>query len=68
MKKERLTPEQIRSNISDPYFLDEEGKLIPTASHGKSKKIGDIKSAVHQHGLGVRQLKRLSQLGNQNWI
>lgn len=43
MKKERLTPEQIKSNISDPYFLDEEGKLIPTASHGKSKKIGDIK-------------------------
>ena len=43
MKKEKITPEQIGSNLSDPYFLDAEGKFIPTASHGKSKKIGDIK-------------------------
>jgi hypothetical protein len=43
MKREGVTPEQIGSNISDPDFLDAEGKFIPTASHGKSKKIGDIK-------------------------
>ncbi len=43
MKKEKLTPEQIGSNISDPDFLDQESKFTPTSSNGRSKQIGDIK-------------------------
>ena len=42
MKKEKITPEQIGSNLSDPDFLDEEGSLIPTSKDGKTKKIGSI--------------------------
>lgn len=42
MKKEKITPEQIGSNLSDPDFLDEEGSLIPTSRNGKTKKIGSI--------------------------
>ena len=39
MKKEKITPEQIRSNLSDPDFLDEEGSLIPSSKNGKTKEI-----------------------------
>ena len=42
MKKEKITPEQIGSNLSDPDFLDEEGNLIPTSKDVKTKKIGSI--------------------------
>jgi hypothetical protein len=43
MKREKITPEQIGSNLSDPDFLDEEGSLIPTSGRGRSKEIGGIK-------------------------
>lgn len=43
MKKEKITPEDFGSNLSDPYFLDGEGRLIPTSKNGKTKEIGSIK-------------------------
>lgn len=43
MKREKITPEDLGSNLSDPHFLDGEGRLIPTSKNGKTKEIGSIK-------------------------